>query len=50
MVLKLMKRGVTRESLEKLISRVREKVPCITIRTTFITGLSGRKLKEILKN
>jgi ribosomal protein S12 methylthiotransferase len=40
-VLKLMKRGGTRESLEKLIRRVREKVPNITVRTTFITGFPG---------
>jgi ribosomal protein S12 methylthiotransferase len=40
-VLKLMKRGGTRDSLEKLIRRVREKVPNITIRTTFITGFPG---------
>jgi len=40
-VLKLMKRGGTRESLEKLIRRVREKVPGIAIRTTFITGFPG---------
>jgi ribosomal protein S12 methylthiotransferase len=40
-VLKLMKRGGTRESLEKLIARVRAKVPGITIRTTFITGFPG---------
>lgn len=40
-VLKLMKRGGTRESLEKLIRRVRDKVPGITIRTTFITGFPG---------
>ncbi len=40
-VLKLMKRGGNRESLEKLISRVRETVPGITIRTTFITGFPG---------
>lgn len=40
-VLKLMKRGGTRESLEKLIRRVREKVPGITIRTTFICGFPG---------
>lgn len=40
-VLKLMKRGGTRSSLEKLIKRVREKVPGITIRTTFITGFPG---------
>ena len=40
-VLKLMRRGGTRESLEKLIRRVREKVPGITIRTTFIVGFPG---------
>src|SRR5687768_5984330 len=40
-VLKLMKRGGTCESLEKLIRRVRERVPGITIRTTFITGFPG---------
>jgi ribosomal protein S12 methylthiotransferase len=40
-VLKNMKRGGTRESLEKLVKRVREKVPNITIRTTFITGFPG---------
>ncbi len=40
-VLKLMRRGGTRQSLEKLIRRVREKVPGITIRTTFITGFPG---------
>jgi ribosomal protein S12 methylthiotransferase len=40
-VLKLMKRGGNRESLERLIAGVREKVPSITIRTTFITGFPG---------
>ena len=40
-VLKLMKRGGTRESLERLIGRVRERVPGISIRTTFITGFPG---------
>lgn len=40
-VLKAMKRGGTRDSLERLIARVREKVPGITIRTTFITGFPG---------
>jgi ribosomal protein S12 methylthiotransferase len=36
-----MKRGGNRESLERLIARVREKVPGIAIRTTFITGFPG---------
>ena len=40
-VLRSMKRGGTRESLEKLIERVRERVPGIAIRTTFITGFPG---------
>ncbi len=51
-VLKLMKRGGTRESLEKLISRVREKVPGIAIRTTFITGFPGETeedFEELIK-
>lgn len=40
-VLKLMKRGGNRESLERLIERVRKRVPDIGIRTTFITGFPG---------
>ncbi|MBX3292481.1 MAG: 30S ribosomal protein S12 methylthiotransferase RimO [Acidobacteria bacterium] len=51
-VLKLMKRGGTRDSLEKLIRRVREKVPGIAIRTTFITGFPGETeedFEELIK-
>lgn len=40
-VLKLMKRGGTRQSLERLIQRVRDRVPGIVVRTTFITGFPG---------
>ena len=40
-VLKLMKRGGNRESLERLIQRVRNRVPGIAVRTTFITGFPG---------
>src|SRR5687767_7905822 len=40
-VLKLMKRGGNRVSLEKLIKRVRERVPGIAVRTTFIAGFPG---------
>jgi ribosomal protein S12 methylthiotransferase len=40
-VLKLMRRGGTRAGLERLIKRVRERVPDIAIRTTFITGYPG---------
>jgi len=40
-VLKLMKRGGNRASLERLIERVRSRVPEIAVRTTFITGFPG---------
>src|SRR5438067_3304115 len=40
-VLKLMKRGGNRGSLERLIKRVRRRVPGIAVRTTFITGFPG---------
>ncbi len=40
-LLKLMKRGGNRASLERLIKRVRERVPGIAVRTTFITGFPG---------
>ncbi|MGI8469256.1 MAG: 30S ribosomal protein S12 methylthiotransferase RimO [Pyrinomonadaceae bacterium] len=45
-ILKLMRRGGNRKSLEKLIARVREKNPGITIRTTFITGFPGETEKD----
>ena len=40
-ILKLMKRGGNRASLERLIDRVRNRVPGIAVRTTFITGFPG---------
>src|SRR3954465_9047539 len=40
-VLKLMRRGGPRASLERLIGRVRARVPGIAVRTTFITGFPG---------
>src|SRR6266566_4410183 len=40
-VLRLMKRGGNRTSLERLIERVRHRVPDIAVRTTFITGFPG---------
>ncbi|MCA1630176.1 MAG: 30S ribosomal protein S12 methylthiotransferase RimO, partial [Acidobacteria bacterium] len=40
-VLKLMRRGGNRDSLERLIARVRERVPGVTVRTTFIAGFPG---------
>src|SRR5437660_6785454 len=40
-VLKLMKRGGNRASLERLIERVRARVPGVAVRTTFIAGFPG---------
>jgi ribosomal protein S12 methylthiotransferase len=40
-VLRLMKRGGNRASLERLIERVRTRVPGIAVRTTFIAGFPG---------
>ena len=55
-VLKLMKRGGNRASLERLIQRVRDRVPGIAVRTTFITGFPGetnedfQELLQFIKN
>src|SRR5256714_3838291 len=40
-VLRLMKRGGNRLSLERLIERIRRRVPGLAVRTTFITGFPG---------
>ncbi len=40
-VLQRMMRHVTRDETEKLISKIREEVPGITIRTTFLVGYPG---------
>ncbi|PWJ42588.1 30S ribosomal protein S12 methylthiotransferase RimO [Sediminitomix flava] len=40
-VLKLMRRGITREKTEELVAAIREKVPNITLRTTLIAGHPG---------
>jgi len=55
-VLKLMKRGGNRKSLERLIERVRQRVPGIAVRTTFISGFPGeteddfKELMSFIKN
>ncbi len=55
-MLKAMQRGGTRESLERLIERVRAAVPDIAIRTTFIVGYPGEteddfdELMKFIKN
>ncbi len=45
-VLKSMKRGGNRASLERLIERVRKRVPGIAVRTTFITGFPGETTND----
>jgi ribosomal protein S12 methylthiotransferase len=45
-VLKIMRRGTTREKQEALISNIRSKIPDIAIRTTLITGHPGEGEKE----
>lgn len=40
-VLKRMKRPGTRASYERLLERIRERVPGVTLRTTFIVGFPG---------
>jgi ribosomal protein S12 methylthiotransferase len=45
-VLKAMKRGGTRDSLERLVKRVREAVPEIAIRTTFLVGYPGETAED----
>ena len=45
-MLKAMKRGITREKTEKLISDIRTKVPGIALRTTLIAGFPGETEKD----
>ena len=45
-ILKAMNRHTTRAAIEKLIARLRERIPHLTLRTTFITGLPGEGEKE----
>jgi ribosomal protein S12 methylthiotransferase len=45
-VLKIMKRGISKEGSEKLIDIIREKVPGIVIRTTMMVGHPGETKKD----
>lgn len=45
-VLKIMRRGTTREKTEQLLQLIREKVPGIAIRTTMIAGHPGETEKD----
>lgn len=46
-MLKAMKRQITREEMEELITSIREKVPGICLRTTLITGFPGETLDDV---
>jgi ribosomal protein S12 methylthiotransferase len=45
-MLKLMRRGITRERTDKLIEEIRARVPNIALRTTLITGHPGETEEE----
>jgi ribosomal protein S12 methylthiotransferase len=45
-VLKLMRRGTTREKTEDLLAKIRDEVPGIAIRTTLIAGHPGETEKD----
>jgi ribosomal protein S12 methylthiotransferase len=45
-MLRLMRRETTREHIEDLIQAIREAIPSITLRTTFIVGFPGETEKQ----
>ena len=45
-ILRSMKRGSTRQEIDALLSRIREKVPGIALRTTLIVGYPGETQEE----
>jgi ribosomal protein S12 methylthiotransferase len=45
-VLQLMRRGGNRESYERMIERIRKRVPGAAIRTTFIVGFPGEREED----
>ena len=48
-ILKLMNRPDNRESIEALIKKVREKIPGVAIRSTFIVGFPGETEEDFLE-
>jgi ribosomal protein S12 methylthiotransferase len=46
-VLKAMKRQITREEMEELLSAIREKIPGICLRTTLIAGFPGETPEDV---
>jgi ribosomal protein S12 methylthiotransferase len=50
-ILKRMGRGVTRQDIERLLSRLRERIPDVVLRTTLIVGFPGEtpeQFRELL--
>ncbi|MBC8111013.1 MAG: radical SAM protein, partial [Verrucomicrobia bacterium] len=48
-MLKLMRRGITRQKTEELIDTIRQKIPDIAIRTTLIAGHPGETEADFLE-
>lgn len=48
-ILKLMNRPDTRESIEALLKKIRERIPDVVIRSTFIVGFPGETDEDFLK-
>lgn len=46
-MLQSMRRQITREEMEDLIAAIREKIPGICLRTTFIVGYPGETLEDL---
>jgi len=45
-VLQRMRRGGNRETYERMIERIRERVPGVAVRTTFIVGFPGERAED----
>jgi ribosomal protein S12 methylthiotransferase len=48
-ILKKMNRSITRKDIEKLIKKLREKIPNITLRSTFIIGFPGETKEHFME-
>src|SRR4029077_2524170 len=46
-VLKRMKRPGTRQNYDRLLARIRERVPEVALRTTFIVGFPGETTEDV---
>ncbi|NQV03250.1 MAG: 30S ribosomal protein S12 methylthiotransferase RimO [Bacteroidia bacterium] len=46
-ILRSMKRGMTGDKTRKLVETIREKIPGVSLRTTFITGYPGEREEDV---